>query len=298
MVEIARIVASYRKLYVVDCQDQRRRVASARKKKTHSDHHLACGDYVLVQLLNEHQAVIEQIQPRQSLFYRSDASRSKLIAANATQVIIVVAPVPHWHPELLERCLIAAQGAGIHPLICLNKCDLPEATLARSDLSYYLQLGYDQIEIAANHKDILPLYHRLQGQTSVLLGQSGVGKSTIMNTLVPDAQARVGEISRALGTGKHTTTHTALYSINDNSDLIDTPGLQSFGLMHLPANTLPGFFNELTVHLGHCRFHDCQHRAEPGCAIQAAVQAGQIRPSRLALLHRLQDEYKRKSYHR
>lgn len=281
----ARIIASHGKAYVVETPDGQRRIASARGKKTD----FACGDLVAVKLINAEQAVIEKALERKTLLYRSDQWREKLIAANVTQIVIVVAPVPSWLDELIGRCLIAAEAAGIHPLICLNKCDLPEATAARARLDYYTRLGYDLVEVSAL-QDIAPLRARLEGHTSVLVGQSGMGKSTLTNALIPHANARVNEISIALDSGKHTTTHATLYKLDATSELIDSPGLQSFGLAHIKNEDLAAYFPEFRELLGRCRFHNCRHRAEPSCAIRSAVANGDIPTSRLELLNRLQDE--------
>ncbi len=281
----ARIITSYGKSYIVETPDGIQRIASARGKKTD----FACGDQVAIKLINAEQAVIEKALERKTLLYRSDQWREKLIAANVTQIVIVVAPVPSWLDELIGRCLIAAEAAGIHPLICLNKSDLPEAAAARERLAYYARQGYDLVEVSAL-QDIAPLRAQLEGHTSVLVGQSGMGKSTLTNALIPDANARVNDISVALDSGKHTTTHAALYKLNEHSELIDSPGLQSFGLAHIKIEDLPGYFPELRDHLGQCRFHNCRHRTEPGCAVRAALESGDISASRLELLNRLQDE--------
>lgn len=281
----ARIIASHGKSYIIETEDGEKRIASARGKKTD----FACGDQVAIQLINAEQAVIEKALERKTLLYRSDQWREKLIAANVTQIVIVVAPVPSWLDELIGRCLIAAEAAGIHPLICLNKSDLPEATAARERLAYYASLGYDLIEVSAL-ENITPLRDHLQGHTSVLVGQSGMGKSTLTNALIPEAKARVNDISVALDSGKHTTTHAALYKLDKHSELIDSPGLQSFGLAHIKAEDLPSYFPELRKHLGNCRFHNCRHRTEPNCAVRAAMESGDIPASRLELLNRLQNE--------
>ncbi len=284
----ARIVASYGRAYILETADGQRLTASARGKKTD----FACGDRVAVKVLNAEQAVIEKALERHTLLYRSDQWREKLIAANVTQIVIVVAPVPSFLDELIGRCMIAAEAAGIHPLICLNKSDLPEAAIARRKLNYYTQLGYDLVEVSAL-TDVAPLRERLSGHTSVLVGQSGMGKSTLTNALIPEANARVNEISTALDSGKHTTTHAALYKLDANSELIDSPGLQSFGLAHIKAEDLTAYFPEFRELLGQCRFHNCRHRAEPGCAIREAVASGAALVSRLELLNRLQDELAR-----
>ncbi|QLG88076.1 ribosome small subunit-dependent GTPase A [Chitinibacter bivalviorum] len=281
----ARIVTSYGKVYIVELDDGRRLSASTRGKKTD----YACGDRVAIDVLNAEQAVINKALERKTLLYRSDQWKSKLIAANVTQIIIVVASVPSFSDELIGRALLAAADANIRAVICLNKCDLPESDAARERLAYYKQFDYPVVEISAK-QDLSPLMPWLDGQISVLVGQSGMGKSTITNALIPEANARVNEISVALDSGKHTTTHAQLYKLNETAELIDSPGLQSFGLAHMRAESLPHLMADMSPHVGQCRFSNCRHRQEPGCAILSAVAAGEIAATRLELMHRLQDE--------
>ncbi|WP_035051418.1 ribosome small subunit-dependent GTPase A [Andreprevotia chitinilytica] len=285
MTDTARIVASHGRSYIVELADGARRIASARGKKND----FACGDQVRIKVLNAEQAVIEGVIERKTLLYRSDQWRQKLIAANVTQLVIVVAPEPSFSDELIGRALIAAEAGGIQSLICLNKADLPEARVALERLQYYVGLGYPVIEVSAL-QDATPLRAKLENETSVLVGQSGMGKSTLTNALIPDAKARVNEISVALDTGKHTTTNATLYKLDAQSELIDSPGLQSFGLAHVKAENLPFYMPDFRALIGQCRFNNCRHRQEPGCAMQAAVADGSIKRERLQLLHRLQDE--------
>ncbi|MDP2806235.1 MAG: ribosome small subunit-dependent GTPase A, partial [Gallionellaceae bacterium] len=192
---------------------------------------VACGDRVNIQRSSENQGVIDSIVPRNSLLYRSDAYRQKIIAANVTQIICVVAVEPAFSDELIARCLIAAQDQRINSLIILNKCDLP-ADAARATLAPYRAIGYQVLELSAL-QNAAPLLPFLQGHTSVLVGQSGMGKSTLINSLLPEAKAATREISTVLDSGKHTTTHARLYHLNAESNLIDCPGVQMFGLHHL-----------------------------------------------------------------
>jgi ribosome biogenesis GTPase len=219
---------------------------------------------------------------RRSLLYRSDAYRQKLIAANATQLLLVVATDPSFSDMLLSRALVAAEHEGLRPVIILNKCDLSASVAgARALLAPFAALGCRIIELSAK-LDATPLLPLLVGECSVLVGQSGMGKSTLTNALVPGAAAATREISTALDTGKHTTTHARLYHIpNDGGNLIDSPGLQEFGLKHLTAQQIEFGFVDFRPFIGQCRFRDCQHLAEPDCAIKAAVANGVIHPRRL-----------------
>ena len=249
----------------------------------------ACGDQVRISPINGEQVVIEDYLPRESLLYRQDAWKTKLIAANVTQLLIVTAASPSPSEALLQRALLAAEAAGIDAVIVLNKADLPETAQWREKLKFYETLGYPVVETnALENADILrPI---LEGQTNILLGQSGMGKSTLTNTLLGNRAARTGDISTALDSGKHTTTHAQLYDLNAETRLIDSPGLQEFGLHHLQAADLLQYFPDLRHLIGQCRFHNCTHRAEPGCAVKAAAELGEAKPERIEFLQRVTDE--------
>lgn len=280
-----RVVAAHGKRYQVELDDGRLLGCVTRGKRTG----VACGDRVQVQLTGRDEGVIESIAPRSSLLYRSDVHRQKILAANVTQVILVVAAVPTFYEELINRALVAAEAANLRSLIVLNKADLPETEAARARLRLYAELGYPLVELSAK-RDVSPLVPHLVGQVSILVGQSGMGKSTLVNALVPGARAPTGEVSQALDSGRHTTTHATLYHLDAHSDLIDSPGLQAFGLHHLTPEALAQAFVEFRPHLGRCRFHNCRHRVEPGCAVLAAASQGAIDARRLAAYHDILDE--------
>jgi ribosome biogenesis GTPase len=250
---------------------------------------IVCGDRVDFEMTDADKGVIEKVDVRSNLLYRSDEFRSKLIAANLDQAVVVVAAVPYFREELLIRCLVACESSNIPVLIVLNKSDLPETAALHQHLESYAQLGYPQITVSARG-DLAELQAHLNGKTSVLVGASGVGKSTLLNKLAPDANAATGEISYALDAGKHTTTNARLFHLpgdGNSGDLIDSPGMQEFGLQHLSQAALMDAFPEIRSRAGQCRFYNCRHLKEPGCAVLAAAQAGDMLPNRLRVYQNL-----------
>ncbi|MDO5059495.1 MAG: ribosome small subunit-dependent GTPase A [Neisseria sp.] len=285
MPQTARIITSYGRRYVVRTPEGRVYDATTRKKRVD----FACGDWVDIEPQNDEQAVIEDYRERQSLLYRQDSWKTKLIAANVDRLFIVMAAVPSPSEMLLQRALLAAEAGHIEPFIVLNKADLPETAVWREKLAFYRDLGYPVLEVCAlDNADVLRPY--LQGCTSIFLGQSGMGKSTLTNALLGETAARTGNISTALDSGKHTTTHAQLYDLDRESFLIDSPGLQEFGLHHLQAADLLHYFPDMRGLIGGCRFHNCTHRQEPGCAVKEAAENGSVREERLAFLQRISDE--------
>ena len=273
------VVAAHGRHYLVELDDGERLDCFPRSKKSE----VACGDRVDIERVADDQGVIAAIQPRRSLLYRSDAFRQKLIAANVTQVIVVVAGEPAFSSEVLTRCLIAAEVQELATLVVLNKVDLTAGrAAAEARLAELEALGQPILRLAAT-VDANPLRVRLAGHTSLLVGQSGMGKSTLVNALVPGADAATREISTALGSGRHTTTHATLYRLAADSALIDSPGLQEFGLAHVSRGELEHAFRDFHDWLGHCRFRDCRHDTEPDCALRGAVASGRLSAQRLTL---------------
>ena len=249
---------------------------------------LACGDRVSVMRIAGG-GTIEAMAPRDNLIYRSDALHEKLIAANATQIVGVVAPELALDEELIHRWMIAAEAAHCRFVVAANKRDLPSFDALSERLAPVAALGYPIVELAARH-DVGPLTPWIAGRRSVLVGQSGMGKSTIINALLPEAATRTKEVSTALRAGRHTTTATTLYPLSAYGDatwIVDSPGMKAFGLAHIAPETLERAFVDLRSFVGRCRFRDCRHGAEPGCALQEAVARGSVAPFRLALLRRL-----------
>jgi ribosome biogenesis GTPase len=284
------VVAAYGKRFQVELTDKKRISCVTRGKKTD----LACGDVVTIKLTDKHEGVVETTLPRKTLLYRSNAFKSKMLAANVTQIIIVLATQPSFYEALLNRCLIAAEAANIKALIVLNKCDLADNDDSKQKLALYTALGYRVLSLSAK-EDISSLRPYLQGEASILVGQSGMGKSTIINALLPNEDVRTREVSHVLDSGKHTTTAAHLYHLDEDSQLIDSPGLQEFGLHHLSTDELEHAFIEFRPFLGKCRFNNCKHLQEPECAILEAVTANKISPGRLAIYKMLRLEISHKS---
>ncbi|MDH4456734.1 MAG: ribosome small subunit-dependent GTPase A [Candidatus Methylopumilus sp.] len=285
------VIASYGKRYGVELKDGTHISCVTRGKKND----LACGDQVEVKMTDTLEGVVENLHPRTSLLFRSNAYKTKTLASNVTQVIIVLATTPSFYEALLNRCLIAAEAAGIKAVIVLNKSDLADNSEAMKLLKVYQDLGY-QVQSLSAKQDINPLKQWLSGQVSVLVGQSGMGKSTIVNALLPESAVRTQEVSEVLDSGKHTTTAAHLYHLDATSDLIDSPGLQEFGLNHLSIEQLERAFIEFRPYLGKCRFNNCKHIHEPDCTIIGATEVGKISPVRLAYYQGLTQEIGKPDY--
>jgi len=296
------VVATYGRQVLVETRAGNRIRCQTRGKK--SD--LVVGDRVRWEPTGDG-GVIAAMLERRNLFFRQDEWRTKSFAANLDQLLVLVAVDPPFSESQLARALIAAREADVPAFIGLNKIDLPGVAQARARLAPYVAMGVPVLEFALKAKladaaetadareCLLP---RLQGQTTLVLGPSGMGKSTLINRFVPGAEAQVGEVSRALNAGKHTTTRTTWYWLDDEhrGALIDSPGFQEFGLRQVEPRQLAGLMPDLAVHAGACRFSNCTHLQEPGCAVRAAAEAGRISASRMRIYAELHEELSRKSW--
>ena len=275
------VVASHGRHCVVETPDGERRICHPRGKKNQ----VVVGDQVQW-LASTDEGTIEKVEPRRNLFYRQDEIRTKSFAANLDQVLILIAAEPEFSEMQLTRALIAAEAEHITPVIALNKSDLTDAfarSLAR--LAPYTTMGYTVLQLALKQGQMSDLAQRLHHKTTLVLGPSGTGKSTLINQLIPNANVATGEISHALNSGRHTTTSTTWHWVDGDrkTGLIDSPGFQEFGLHHIDAMQLAAYMPDMKPHVANCKFYNCTHLHEPGCGVQAAVQSGAISASRYKL---------------
>ncbi|GAB3183092.1 ribosome small subunit-dependent GTPase A [Hydrogenophaga aquatica] len=281
------VVAAHGRHCLVEADDGSRLLCHPRGKKSQA----VVGDRVWWQHSGD-EGIIEKLQDRRNLLYRQDEIRTKSFAANLDQVLVLLAAEPEFSEGQLTRALIAARAEGIPVLIALNKRDLNDAfQRAWERLAPYRAMGETVLPLSLTGTDdpsVTELAQRLDGHTTLVLGPSGAGKSTLINRLVPQARVLTGEISKALNSGKHTTTSTTWYWVGEGrrTALIDSPGFQEFGLHHIEPTMLARLMPDLEAHLGHCRFYNCTHLHEPGCAVREAVAsdgAGTISANRYRL---------------
>ena len=251
-----------------------------------------CGDQVIWQPCGPNAGVITALQPRETLLSRPGAAGlDRPLAANISLLVIVIAPQPPPTGFLLDQYLVAAERIGVSALILCNKMDLLDQGARSAFLEgfqHYVEIGYPLLPLSLKQTpDLEPLRTYLSDQSTILVGQSGVGKSSLINALLPNDRAQIGALSNATGLGRHTTSAATSYRLESGGRLIDSPGVRSFRLGAIERTELEQGFPEFRPFIGQCRFSDCHHQQEPECAIQAASAAGAIAPVRLLAFHQL-----------
>ena len=302
LLEPGLVVAGHGRHVLVETPDGRRLICHPRGKKSQT----VVGDRVLWQATQD-EGTIEKVVERRNLFYRQDEIRTKMFAANLDQVLVLIAAEPVFSESQLSRALIAAEAEKITPIIALNKSDLTEPFGQAWDrMGVYREMGYTVVPLALKPKAegiaateleaLLPLLH---GKTTLILGPSGSGKSTFINRLLPGAQVLTNEISTALNSGKHTTTSTSLYWVDEakTTAVIDSPGFQEFGLNHIEPMHLAGLMPDIKAQAGDCKFYNCTHLHEPGCGVLRALPGGRtISANRFKIYGDLFAELSQKRY--
>ena len=281
------VVAGFGRHVLVETDGGERIICHPRGKKNTA----VVGDRIKW-LATQDEGTIEKLEPRKNLFYRQDEVRTKSFAANLDQILILIAAEPEFSESQLSRALIAAEAEHITPIIALNKSDLavPFAK-AWERLIPYKEMGYEVVALALKPKDeaktealndsddsgnaqTQQLMTLLKNKTTLVLGPSGAGKSTMINALVPTAAVFTQEISQALNSGKHTTTSTTWYWVDEakTTAMIDSPGFQEFGLNHIEASHLASYMPDFKVHVPNCKFYNCSHLHEPGCGVLESMK--------------------------
>lgn len=283
------LVANYGNTFIVESQEGMLIPCHMRQKLGT----LVTGDDVEWEMIDDEKGVVTALYPRRALINRYDKQGEKPFVANLDQLLILLAPSPKPHPTTLDRYLVLAEHCDIQPLIGINKIDLLTQDEAQnfSHLSFYRDLGYPVFYFSAKTRaGLSELINTFPNKRTLMVGQSGVGKSSLLQSLVPDLSIRIQELSVKTRQGQQTTTTTTLYHLPENGELIDSPGIHQFNLTHLSLDVLLKGFREFVPYLHQCKFRDCEHQHEPGCALQKALQEGLIQKYRWDNFQKIKDE--------
>ena len=251
-----------------------------------------CGDLVWYEAVRGGGHRLVEIRERRNAFPRVDRQgRPRVIAANLDRVLVVLAPEPAPTRFIVDRYLVAAHAVGVPPMLVANKADLDSHRELMERLAPYAGIGYTLLPVSSKSgKGLEALRKELKERTAILAGQSGVGKSRLAACLLPEQDIASRELSSATGKGRHTTTAARLYRLPGGGELVDTPGVWEYGLWAMPQATIEQGFVEFRPHLGHCRFRNCRHAGEPGCAVENALRRGEISERRLTAFRQILEE--------
>lgn len=245
---------------------------------TDLQHVVVAGDYVLVKPSSDNQAVIVRVEPRKSIISRTSRGRQQILVSNVDQVLIVCsAAEPRLKPNLVDRFLVSCEKAKLKPVICINKIDLVDAADLQPVAGVWGQLGYQVIFTSTvTGAGIEQLQAITAGKDSVVSGQSGVGKSSLLNAIEPDLGLRIGHVSQESQKGRHTTTTATFIPLSNQGHIVDTPGIRQFQLWDVIAEEVEGYFRDIRPVINHCKYPDCTHIHETDCAVKDAVADGKI----------------------
>jgi ribosome biogenesis GTPase len=280
VVKLGRVLAVQGLLSTVEAADGTVVMCATRRllktMATDERHVVAAGDFVMFRPVGVDEGIIERVEPRKTVLSRATRGRQHILVTNADQLLIVgSAAEPYLKPNLIDRFLISAHQNSLRPLICINKVDLIEPASLAPLVGTYSQMGYRVLLLSATTGfGIDRLRHELAGRASVVAGQSGVGKSSLLNAIDPTLALRTGAVSAETQKGKHTTTTARLWPLSSGGYVVDTPGIRQFQLWDVIPEEVAAYFRDLRPYINHCRFPNCTHTHETNCAVKNAVADG------------------------